>query len=51
MFHYGHVSDRMLFVNRDWDPSSLDEVFSQNFFDFGEMWSSNVTDSELIKEN
>ena len=44
------VSDRMLFVNRDWDPY-LDEVFSQNFFNFGEMWLSNVTNSELIKEN
>ena len=36
--------------NRDWDPSYLQEVLSQDFYDYDELWSSNIGDMDLVKE-
>ena len=44
------VPNELFYLNKDWDPSYLQDIFSQDFFDFGDMWSSNVTDSELVQE-
>ena len=39
-----------LWVNRDWDPCYLSQIFSEDFNDFTEMWSTDVTDSEIVTE-
>ena len=44
------LSDKTLWSNRDWDPSYLSELFKEDFYDFSNMWSSNVTDNEIITE-
>ena len=44
------VSDELLFQNRDWDPCYLRDVMSTDFYDFNELWGSNVHNLELIKE-
>ena len=44
------VPDKMFTVNRDWDPSYLHELMSGDFFEFSELWTSNVGDNELVKE-
>ena len=44
-------SGENLWVNRDWDPVYLSEIFDTDFNDFSDMWaSSSVTDSEIIAE-
>ena len=45
------IPDRLLYTNMDWDPSYLQLIFSQDFYDFSHMWSSNVTDMELVQES
>ena len=42
------VSDRLLCTNRDWDPSYLSELFSDEFFDFCDHWISKMNDFELV---
>ena len=37
-------------MNRDWDPSYLSEIFSQDFYEFGELWKSNLDDLALVDE-
>ena len=44
------VPDSLLFRNRDWDPSYLAELVSQDFFDFSELWSTNYADSQLVSD-
>ena len=36
--------------NRDWDPSYLQQLLSQDFYDYDELWSSNIGNMELVKE-
>ena len=43
------LSDRVFSANRDWDPSYLKYIFSQDFYEFRELWTSNVGDTELIE--
>ena len=44
------ISDSVMLRNRDWDPSYLSDVFSQDFHDFNELWCLNVTDNQLISD-
>ena len=44
------VSDSCFITNLDWDPCYLHELFREDFFEFTELWKSNVEDSDLIKE-
>ena len=39
-----------LWVNRDWDPCYLNELFREDFNDYSHMWYSNVSDGELVQE-
>ena len=43
-------SDSDLLQNRDWDPLYLSEIFSEEFFEAVDHWSSNISDVELIGE-
>ena len=44
------VSDITLFNNRDWDPSYLAGIFSEDFYEFKDLWNnSNVNDVELVQ--
>ena len=36
--------------NWDWDPAYLSELLDEDFYDFSELWSSNIGDMELVKE-
>ena len=44
------VSDNLLLRNRDWDPSYLKELVSEDFYDFSELWNINsgVQDKDLV---
>ena len=42
--------DSIFYLNRDWDPSYLRELFSEDFFDLNDLWSSNVNYMELVRE-
>ena len=45
------VSDELLWSNKDWDPSYLTDIVTQDFYDFSELWNcGNVPDQVLIKE-
>ena len=45
------VSDSLLCRNRDWDPSYLSQLLSDDFYELSDLWSdSNATDTELIQE-
>ena len=43
------LADRMFLTNRDWDPCYLRDLVSQDFYEFRELWQSNVCDGELVK--
>ena len=43
------VSDASLMVNRDWDPSYLRSILDADFYDFSNLWTNSVKDSELIE--
>ena len=45
------VSDNMLKMNRDWDPSYLKQLFDEDFYDQGDLWKSNVCDDDLVNES
>lgn len=45
------ISDSNMLRNRDWDPCYLAEVFTQDFFEFNELWSSDVTDKQLVENS
>ena len=42
--------DHYLMENRDWDPSYLRLMFSEDFYEFTDLWHSNVCDTELVQE-
>ena len=42
------TADRLLCANRDWDPSYLVSIFDSDFYDFSELWKSNINDMDLI---
>ena len=42
------VPDSLIIRNRDWDPSYLSLLLSQDFYEFNDLWSSNVSDAELL---
>ena len=44
------VLDSMFISNRDWDPGYLMDIFSHDFFEFQDLWSSQMSDNELVKE-
>ena len=41
--------DRIFTANRDWDPSYLSYIFSQDFYELRELWSKSICDKELVK--
>ena len=43
------LSDRVFTANRDWDPCYLRYIFSQDFFEFHDLWKSSVGDQDMIK--
>ena len=43
------VSDTWLWSNRDWDPSYLSSIFDKDFYDFNDLWLSNINDMELLE--
>ena len=45
------LPDRFFVTNRDWDPSYLRDLVTQDFYDFRELWqnSNSVTDRELVQ--
>ena len=42
------VSDGILMCNKDWDPSYLRMLFDEDFYEFNNLWTSNVSDKEII---
>ena len=42
------VSDSVLFANRDWDPVYLSSIFDEEFYDFKDLWSAEIQDSDLL---
>ena len=42
------IVDSVLSWNRYWDPSYLALLFSEDFYDFTDLWMSNVSDSDLV---
>ena len=42
------LADRLFIHNRDWDPSYLKELFTEDFYDFRDLWQNTVTDMELL---
>ena len=42
------LNDRIFATNRDWDPTYLCESVSQVWFDFKDLWQSNIGDTELV---
>ena len=45
------ISDHILLRNRDWDPDYLLDVFSSDFFEYRELWSSgNISDRDLVTD-
>ena len=43
------LADRVFTANYDCDPSYLRYIFSQDFFEFRELWSNGMGDQDLIK--
>ena len=43
------LADRVFMANYDWDPSYLRYIFSQDFYEFRELWSNGMHDHDLIK--
>ena len=44
------VPDKLLSSNRDWDPSYLSDIVTQDFFDFNELWDNNVGNRQLVED-
>ena len=36
-------------ANQDWDPSYLRYLFSQDFYEFRDLWATNVADKDLVQ--
>ena len=45
------VPDSVIARNRDWDPNYLGDLFREDFYDFKELWQSNVNDADLVTES
>ena len=43
--------DSDLLSNRDWDPVYLRELFTEDFYEFKDLWKSNVNDMELVEHS
>ena len=43
------ISDRFFFTNRDWDPCYLHDIVTQDFYEFKDLWQSNMCDRELVQ--
>ena len=37
-------------MNRDWDLTYLRYIFSQDFYEFRELWNNTTGDNELVHE-
>ena len=55
MFIFGlelamEVSDRIICMNCDWDPSYLSEIFKEEYYDESYFWNNGATvsDTELV---
>ena len=46
------ILDGILVRNRDWDPSYLSELVSQDFYDFKDLWnySNSTGDTDVVKQ-
>ena len=44
------VPDCDFMTNFDWDPAYLKQLFTQDFYDFRELWNSNIPDEDLVTE-
>ena len=44
------LSDRMFVMNHDWDPQYLRDIVSQDFYEFRDLWQSNISDCDLVRE-
>ena len=44
------LPDSCFWLNHDWDPSYLSDIFNQDFYCFHKLWNSNISDCELVKE-
>ena len=44
------IPDQFIICNRDWDPSYLSEILDGDFFEFSDLWESDVQDTELVME-
>ena len=43
------LCNRIFTTNTDWDPTYLKYIFTQDFYEFHELWGNSVGDSELVK--
>ena len=43
------VSDAVIWRNKDWDPSYLLDIFTEDFYNFDELWDNSLTDSDLVQ--
>ena len=43
------LMDRVFCTNKDWDPTYLQYIFSQDFYEFRELWHNWIGDNELVK--
>ena len=43
------VSDSELLCNRDWDPSYLHSIFSNDFDECLDLWANSINDMDLVK--
>ena len=44
------ISDSLLWRNRNWDPNYLLELISEDFYEFAELWDSDMADLDLISQ-
>ena len=42
-------SDSVFLANRDWDPSYLKQIMSDDFYDFSELWNIITSHNELLQ--
>ena len=43
------ILDRIFAMNRDWDPQYLRKIFSEDFYEFKDLWLNSVSDMELLE--
>ena len=43
------LADKVFTANHDWDPSYLRYIFSQDFFEFRDLWSNSIEDQDMIR--